>query len=108
MTDGTTGIQVAPITEDDMSRVKSILQRAADAIVGASQMANDIAAMRVELVASADEAASILDAALISDACVASAAAPASAIRAAAVRAALRASAAAAASVVDTELISDA
>ena len=49
MTDGTTGIQVAPITEDDMNRVKSILQRAADAIVGASQMANDIAAMRAEL-----------------------------------------------------------
>ena len=49
MTDGTTGIQVAPITEDDMNRVKSILQRAADAIVCASQMANDIAAMRAEL-----------------------------------------------------------
>ena len=39
MTDGTTGIQVAPITEDDMSKVTSILKRAADAIVGMSTSA---------------------------------------------------------------------
>ena len=49
MTDGTTGIQVAPITEDDMNMVRGILNRAADAIVGASQMAQDINSMRTEL-----------------------------------------------------------
>ena len=49
MTDGTTGIQVAPITEDDMNKVRGILNRAADAIVGASQMAQDINSMRTEL-----------------------------------------------------------
>jgi len=56
MTDGTTGIQVAPITEDDMNKVRSILQRAADAIVGASQMADDIAAMKAELAQLRDDA----------------------------------------------------
>ena len=46
MTDGTTGIQVAPITEDDMSKVTSILKRAADAIVGMSQLAADVDMLR--------------------------------------------------------------
>ena len=46
MTDGPTGIQVAPITEDDMSKVTSILKRAADAIVGMSQLAADVDMLR--------------------------------------------------------------
>ena len=46
MTDGTTGIQVAPITEDDMNKVTSILKRAADAIVGMSQLAADVDMLR--------------------------------------------------------------
>ena len=46
MTDGTTGFQVAPITEDDMSRVNDILRRAADAIVGMSQLKADVDMLR--------------------------------------------------------------
>lgn len=46
MTDGTTGIQVAPITEDDMSLVRSILQRATDAIIGMSQLSTDVDMLR--------------------------------------------------------------
>ena len=46
MNDGLTGFQVAPITEDDMSRVTSILKRAADAIVGMSQLAADVDMLR--------------------------------------------------------------
>lgn len=46
MTDGTTGFQVAPITEDDMNRVTSILKRAADAIVGMSQLTADVNMLR--------------------------------------------------------------
>lgn len=42
MTDGTTGIQVAPITEDEMGKVHDILRRAADAIVGMSQLKHDV------------------------------------------------------------------
>ena len=46
MTDGTTGFHVAPITEDDMNRVTSILKRAADAIVGMSQLSADVEMLR--------------------------------------------------------------
>lgn len=46
MDNGTTAIQVSPITEDDMNRVKSILQRAADAIVGMSQLHADVDMLR--------------------------------------------------------------
>lgn len=46
MTDGTTGIQVAPITEDDMNRVQTILKRAADAIIGMSQLSADVDMLR--------------------------------------------------------------
>lgn len=46
MTDGTTGFQVAPITEDEMNRVQSILKRAADAIVGMSQLHADVDMLR--------------------------------------------------------------
>jgi chaperonin cofactor prefoldin len=46
MTDGTTGFQVAPISEDDMNKVQSILKRAADAIIGMSQLAADVDMLR--------------------------------------------------------------
>lgn len=46
MTDGPTGFHVAPITEDDMFKVKDILQRAADAIVGMSQLSADVDMLR--------------------------------------------------------------
>lgn len=46
MIDGPTGFHVAPITEDDMFKVKDILQRAADAIVGMSQLSADVTALR--------------------------------------------------------------
>lgn len=42
MTDGTTGFPVAPITEDEMGKVHDILRRAADAIVGMSQLKADV------------------------------------------------------------------
>lgn len=46
MNDGPTGFHVAPITEDDMFKVKDILQRAADAIVGMSQLSADVDMLR--------------------------------------------------------------
>ncbi len=46
MTDGPTGIQVAPITEDDMSKVQAILKRGMDAIIGMSQLAADVDMLR--------------------------------------------------------------
>lgn len=46
MTDGTTGIQVAPITEDEMSLVQNILKRAVDAAVGLSQLQADVQSLR--------------------------------------------------------------
>ncbi len=46
MTDGTTGFHVAPITEDEMSKVQAILKRAADAIVGMSQLHADVDMLR--------------------------------------------------------------
>ena len=46
MTDGTTGFQVAPITEDDMSRVQAILKRAMDGMIGMSQLAADVDMLR--------------------------------------------------------------
>lgn len=46
MDNGTTAIQVSPITEDDMSKVQAILRRAADAIVGMSQLHADVDMLR--------------------------------------------------------------
>lgn len=46
MTDGTTGFQVAPITEDDMNKVQTILKRALDSIVGMSQLHADVEMLR--------------------------------------------------------------
>ena len=46
MTDGNQGIQVAPITEEDMLKVRDILQRAADAIVSMSQLSADVNMLR--------------------------------------------------------------
>jgi FtsZ-binding cell division protein ZapB len=46
MTDGNTGFHVAPITEDDMNRVTSILKRAMDTMIGASQLADDVDMLR--------------------------------------------------------------
>lgn len=46
MNDGTTGFQVAPITEDDMSKVQSILKRAMDGMIGLSQLAADVDMLR--------------------------------------------------------------
>lgn len=46
MTDGPTGFHVAPITEDDMNRVTSILKRATDAIIGISQLSADVDMLR--------------------------------------------------------------
>jgi len=46
MTDGTTGIQVAPITEDEMNQVQSILKRAIDGVVGMSQLKADVDMLR--------------------------------------------------------------
>ena len=55
MTDGHTGFQVAPITEDDMNRVHSILTRAVDAIVGVSQLSKDVEAMQGQMAQMTDE-----------------------------------------------------
>src|SRR5260221_12304518 len=55
MTDGHTGFQVAPITEDDMNRVHSILTRAVDAIVGVSQLSKYVEAMQGQLAQMTDE-----------------------------------------------------
>lgn len=49
MTDGTTGFQVAPITEDEMGKVHDILRRAADAIVGMSQLKHDVDALSTQV-----------------------------------------------------------
>jgi len=46
MTDGTTGFQVAPITEDEMNRVQAILKRAIDATMAFSQIAADVTMLR--------------------------------------------------------------
>lgn len=55
MTDGTTGIPVAPITEDEMTKVQDILRRAANAIVGMSQLANDVDSLRQQVAQTQDE-----------------------------------------------------
>lgn len=46
MTDGPMGIQVAPITEDEMNLVQNILKRAVDAAVGLSQLQADVQTLR--------------------------------------------------------------
>ena len=45
MTDGPTGIQVAP-TEDEMNSVQDILKRAISAVVGMSQLQADVDMLR--------------------------------------------------------------
>lgn len=56
MTDGTTAIPVGPITEDDMSKVHDILRRAADAIVGMSQLKIDVDTLRQQVAQLSDDA----------------------------------------------------
>ncbi len=55
MTDGTTGFQVAPITEDEMSRVHDILTRAINAIVSMSQLSKDVESLRNQVAQLTDD-----------------------------------------------------
>lgn len=56
MTDGTTGIQVAPISEDDMNKLQSIFQRALDAIVSMSKLAGEVETLRQQVGQLTDDA----------------------------------------------------